>query len=152
MGKEKAERDRSPFGQRLQKARKAAKLSIEQAAAKLSLSVSTISEAENKGLGSAYVVQFADLYGVSPWWLAMGRGPERLPASLDLTPDALRIARQLDAIKDPTNRANALAICDTATLSLAAAPRGAQIHEHDEEPEVQPQARPQPAPTQKTRT
>lgn len=98
-----------------------------------------------------FLEELAVAAGMETWQLLhpQGRAASEEP---NLSPDALRIARQLDAIKDPTNRANALAICDTATLSLAAAPRGAQIHEHDEEPEVQPQARPQPAPTQKTRT
>lgn len=153
MGKVKSARERSAFGQRMFKARKAAGLSIEQVAKKVGVSVSTLSQAENEGQGSALVVQFADLYGVSPWWLAVGQEPMRLASAEDLSHEALRIARQIDAIKDPANRANALAICETATISLASAPpREVETAAQDEGPATPAPATPSPAKAQRTRT
>lgn len=73
--------DRTPFGARMFQARKDAKLTQMAVTKAMNISQSTLSEAENKAHSSGLVAQFAELYKVSPLWLATGDGPKRAPAS-----------------------------------------------------------------------
>lgn len=107
----KAERHRTQFGQRMWEARNDACLSLEAAAQKIGVSVSTLSQAENTGQGTALIFQFADLYGVSARWLALGEGPKVTPTQSD--DEKLRLL--LSALKSrPKRLAFALAMCEMA--------------------------------------
>ncbi len=72
--KEKSQRERTPFGQRLLAARKKAGLSQEKVCAALGISQSGLSELEREANSSGYTAQLAALYGVDPYELAEGTG------------------------------------------------------------------------------
>lgn len=76
MPKSRAERERSPFGLRMWRARNAAGLTQQQACRAVGVSQSTLTEAESTGTKSGHVAQFAKLYGVDAHWLATGEGAE----------------------------------------------------------------------------
>lgn len=62
------------FGKRLKEARKHAGLTQQQLARKVGIGQSTIAELERSGLGSSHVTAIAVACGVSPFWLADGKG------------------------------------------------------------------------------
>lgn len=67
-----ATRERTPFGERLHEARKAAGLTQEKAAEVVGISQGTLAELERSALSSKHLVPLAVLYGVDPRWLASG--------------------------------------------------------------------------------
>lgn len=67
-------RERTPFGLRLNQARKRAGLLQSDVAEKLGISQGTLSGLEKTGRSSGLVVQLATLYRCSPVWLATGEG------------------------------------------------------------------------------
>lgn len=67
--------ERTPFGERLYKARLHAKLSQPALAEKAEISQSTLSHLERTGQGSAKTATFARLTGVRVAWLESGEGP-----------------------------------------------------------------------------
>lgn len=73
-------RSRTPFGQRMFDARMASKLSQIEVCNKLSISQSTLSDAERVANGSSHTPRFAALYGVHARWLATGEGPRPVEA------------------------------------------------------------------------
>ncbi|WP_080970838.1 helix-turn-helix domain-containing protein [Burkholderia cepacia] len=90
---------RTPFGERLLLARRRKGYSQKQVEARVGISQSNLGALETKGTGSAFTVALALLYGVSPVWLALGKGPMEgaSPAPdwfLDLT------ERELEAVHD----------------------------------------------------
>jgi phage repressor protein C with HTH and peptisase S24 domain len=68
------EKTRSAFGKRLYEARKNAKLTQKQVAARTGISQGTLSELETDAQGSSYTAVLAQLYGVSAIYLAEGVG------------------------------------------------------------------------------
>lgn len=66
--------ERTPFGRRLFEARTAVHYTQENAAKAVGMSQGTLAEAEISGKRSGFTAQLAALYGVSPQWLATGRG------------------------------------------------------------------------------
>lgn len=67
--------ERTPFGRRLFEARTATAHTQESAARSVGMkSQSTLAEAEISGKRSGFTPQLAALYGVSPQWLATGKG------------------------------------------------------------------------------
>lgn len=70
-------KERTPFGERLYKARKESGLTQVQAARKVGMSQGTLAEAEKIGTGSAYTAQLAAVYKVRAEWLADGGGEMR---------------------------------------------------------------------------
>jgi transcriptional regulator with XRE-family HTH domain len=70
----RADRERSPFGQRMLKARQHAKLTQIQVRDKLGISQGTLSELEATAHSSGRTVEFAQLYGCDAHWLATGEG------------------------------------------------------------------------------
>lgn len=86
-----ATRERTEFGARLVKARDLRQINQKQAAHALGISQSTLSELELVGYGSSHVVAMAKLYGVSPYWLALGEGD--MEERERLSEGALEIAR-----------------------------------------------------------
>lgn len=67
------------IGERVREARKDAKLTQQQLAAKVSISQSTLSELENgESAGTAFVATMAAALGVSALWLETGKGPKKL--------------------------------------------------------------------------
>lgn len=73
MGKTEAKR--SPYGERLYKARTHAKLSQPELAAKAGMAQSTLSGLEKEGQGSAKTGTIAQITGVRAEWLETGVGP-----------------------------------------------------------------------------
>jgi len=72
------DQERTPFGLRLYQARTVAGYTKEAAAKAVGMkSQSTLGEAEITGKRSGYTPMLANLYGVSPIWLASGTGPMR---------------------------------------------------------------------------
>lgn len=94
------QRNRSPFGQRMLEARTRAGLTQVQASEALGISQGTLAELERKGEGSTLVVHFAKLYRCAPEWLALGDGT----MESGLSPDAIRMARRLDELRDDRQR------------------------------------------------
>ncbi len=89
------------FGDRLRHARLEAGLSQRALANKVGLSQSTISDAENgEHAGSTSTAGLAEALGVSPLWLAEGRGPMR-PESPpnDALAEGIAILKSLSAEK-----------------------------------------------------
>lgn len=84
-------RDRTPFGQRMSDARRAAGLDQKEVAKAIGISQSTLSELEREAKGSSHVVAFASLYKVSAHWLATGEGSATEADTLSR--EALDIAR-----------------------------------------------------------
>jgi transcriptional regulator with XRE-family HTH domain len=67
------------IGARVREARKAAKLTQQQLAAKVGIQQSTLSELENgESAGTGYVATMAAVLGVSALWLETGKGPQKL--------------------------------------------------------------------------
>lgn len=66
--------ERTPFGERLWKARKYARLSQTALAKAVGMSQGTLGEAEWTGQGTSYTAQIAKVCGVNPDWLATGDG------------------------------------------------------------------------------
>lgn len=87
----------SDFGKRMRDARDGAGLTQEQAAKAIGISQGTLSELENQHSGSSHVVAFAKLYGVDPFWLALGDGTPDGTTSLDA--DAVAFARAYQALR-----------------------------------------------------
>lgn len=85
------------FGKRLREARDIAGLTQEQAAKGIGISQSTLSELENLHSGSSHVVAFAKLYGVDPFWLALGDGTPHGVTGLDA--DAVAFAQTYQALR-----------------------------------------------------
>lgn len=75
------EKTRSEFGQRLFDERQKAGKSQEQLAKAAGIAQSTLTEAENKGQGSAAVTKLARALGVDAHWLATGEGLRKPVAS-----------------------------------------------------------------------
>lgn len=65
--------DSTPFGKRLQKARKDAGFTQQSVAKKIGMSQGTLAELERDGQGSSYTPALAALYGVDPLYLATGK-------------------------------------------------------------------------------
>jgi phage repressor protein C with HTH and peptisase S24 domain len=72
-------RERTPFGQRLHEARKAAKLTQPELAKLAGMSQSTLAEAEYTAQGSSFTAQLAQACKVRAEWLASGDGPRTDP-------------------------------------------------------------------------
>ena len=70
----KGQKERSEFGLRMLAARQRAGLTQTQTATRLGIGQSTVVDAETGAAGVPWVVQAAELYNVSPMWLATGRG------------------------------------------------------------------------------
>ncbi|MGI4776921.1 MAG: helix-turn-helix domain-containing protein [Janthinobacterium lividum] len=68
------EKTRSEYGARVVAARKHANLTQVQLAKRLGISQSTLAESETTAQGSSYTPQVAVACGVSPVWLATGKG------------------------------------------------------------------------------
>lgn len=64
----------SDFGKRLKEARKHGRLTQMQLAKKVGIGQSTVAELERSGSGSSHVTAIAAACGVSPFWLADGKG------------------------------------------------------------------------------
>ncbi|WP_249215689.1 helix-turn-helix domain-containing protein [Burkholderia contaminans] len=89
---------RTPFGERLLAARRRKGFSQKQVEARVGISQSNLGALETKGTGSAFTVALALLYGVSPVWLAMGKGSMEGTSPI---PDWLAELneRELDAVR-----------------------------------------------------
>jgi transcriptional regulator with XRE-family HTH domain len=83
----------------MEAARKHAKLTQTEAARRVGMIQGTLSGLEATAEGSTLVVKFAKVYGVSPYWLALGEGPMVLETVM-LSPEALRVAQQIDALRN----------------------------------------------------
>lgn len=70
----KEKRERTPFGERLHKARKHAKLTQAQLAKAAGVAQSTLAELEYDGDASMAAVRIANACGVRPLWLTDGEG------------------------------------------------------------------------------
>lgn len=92
-----AEMDRTPFGQRLHDARKAAGYTQEAAAKEVGMSQGTLADAEIEGKRSGYTPQLAALYGVNAAWLATGRGSKTDSTVSVVTPPISQTADPLVA-------------------------------------------------------
>ncbi len=92
---------RTAFGKRLFEAREQAGMTQREAAAKLGISQSTLSEAETLADGSTYVVHMARLFNCDPYWLAMDEGTP-YPASKQYSVQAADLARAFDLMPDRT--------------------------------------------------
>jgi len=66
---------RTPFGERLLRARKKKRFTQKQVEMHVGIAQSNLAELELKGTGSSFTVALALLYGVNPVWLALGKGP-----------------------------------------------------------------------------
>lgn len=93
-----AESERTPYGERLLKARTHAKLSQPQLAKAVGLRQSTIGELEKKGSGSQKTTQMALACGVRPEWLASGDGPMLPPPTAKAIPELEEIAEALSKL------------------------------------------------------
>lgn len=101
-------RGRTPFGQRMREARERAGLTQMEVRKRLHVSQGTLSGLETGAHSTRRLVDFAQLYGVSPEWLAKGEGEateqtQAPPAREGLTLQAL--ARALSGSSDATRRA-----------------------------------------------
>ena len=89
-------RGRTPFGQRMLEARRAAKLTQVQVCKALDIAQSTLSELETTANSSGKVAEFAALYQRHPLWLATGEEASSEAVHIDpdqkLDPEALRVA------------------------------------------------------------
>lgn len=135
----KREVPRTPFGLRLFEARTSAGLTQMQVCEKLGIAQGTLAELERKAAGSSLVVHFADLYRVSPRWLAMGVGEMN---EHGLSKEALEIALQLDKLKedpDPERREVAVAQCYLAAFSRRPKPGGSLGLDDSDEASAPPQ-------------
>ena len=75
------------IGSRVKQARKAAKMTQAELAARTGLNQSTISDLEvGKSHGTTYVASLASAMGVSPLWVETGKGPMTVESSSDITP------------------------------------------------------------------
>lgn len=95
-----AESERTPFGERLFKARTHAKLSQPQLATAVGLRQSTIGELEKKGNGSQKTTQIALACGVRPEWLASGEGPMLPPPVPKPRPELQEVIRAFQGLKE----------------------------------------------------
>lgn len=84
--------DRSPYGERLLKARQHAGLSQKDLAKKAEMSQSTLSELEQVGQGSSKTTRLAQICGVRAEWLAEGKGP--MLDTSDVPPEANTVASE----------------------------------------------------------
>ncbi|WP_080434428.1 helix-turn-helix domain-containing protein [Burkholderia ubonensis] len=96
---ENSKQGRTPFGERLLRARRKRGLSQKQVEMHVGIAQSNLAELELKGTGSGFTVALALLYGVNPVWLALGKGPMTgtmpAPEWLEpLTSDELEIVRK----------------------------------------------------------
>lgn len=96
---ENLKQGRTPFGERLLRARRKRGLSQKQVEMHVGIAQSNLAELELKGTGSSFTVALALLYGVNPVWLALGKGPiagtAPAPEWLEsLTADELEIVRK----------------------------------------------------------
>lgn len=90
------QKERTPFGERLHQARKAAKLTQPQLAKAAGMAQSTLAELEYIGNGSSFTAQLAEKLKVRPEWLANGSGPMKDAARLsDQVADLATIADAL---------------------------------------------------------
>ncbi|RQU99028.1 XRE family transcriptional regulator [Burkholderia cenocepacia] len=90
---------RTPFGERLLLARRRKGYSQKQVEVRVGISQSNLGALETKGTGSAFTVALALLYGVSPVWLALGKGPmEGAPPAPDWLLDLTE--REIEAVQD----------------------------------------------------
>lgn len=78
--------ERTPFGERLYTARKYAKLSQGELAARVGLSQSALAESEKIGQGSTKTLQIAAVTGVDANWLATGLGHMVTRVEQELSP------------------------------------------------------------------
>ncbi|AFT90420.1 helix-turn-helix domain-containing protein [Paraburkholderia phenoliruptrix] len=72
---ENSKQGRTPFGERLLRARKNRGFTQKQVEMHVGIAQSNLAELELKGTGSSFTVSLALLYGVNPVWLALGKGP-----------------------------------------------------------------------------
>jgi transcriptional regulator with XRE-family HTH domain len=72
---ENSNQGRTPFGERLLRARKHRGFTQKQVEMHVGIAQSNLAELELKGTGSSFTVSLALLYGVNPVWLALGKGP-----------------------------------------------------------------------------
>ncbi|MBN3733179.1 helix-turn-helix transcriptional regulator [Burkholderia sp. Tr-20390] len=100
---ENSKQGRTPFGERLLRARRKRGLSQKQVEMHVGIAQSNLAELELKGTSSGFTVQLALLYGVNPVWLALGKGPitghKLVPDWLEsLTDDELEAVRKYAAL------------------------------------------------------
>lgn len=94
-----AQIERTPFGERLFKARSHAKLSQPQLSKAVGMAQSTLGELEKKGNGSQKTTQLAQACGVRPEWLASGEGP-MLVNTAPLRPEVQEIAAAFSQLSE----------------------------------------------------
>lgn len=92
---------RTPFGERIHGARKAAGLTQKQVEKELGLGQSTLSELETQSHRSSYTAELARLYGVDPYWLATGVGSPKPPK---LSAEALEVAAEFERLQPHERR------------------------------------------------
>src|SRR5437762_9276305 len=90
----------TPFADRMQTARKRIHLTQAQVAQKLGLTQTTVSRLELDGERTAYLPEFARLYGVDPMWLHAGEGDMHGGQDRGFSIEAEDLARTLDGIED----------------------------------------------------
>lgn len=81
----------------MREARDGAEMTQEQAAKAIGISQGTLSELETQHSGSSHVVAFAKLYGVDPFWLALGDGTPNGVTGLDA--DSIAFAQTYQALR-----------------------------------------------------
>ena len=89
------------FAERMQTARKRVGLTQGEVAQRLGLTQATVSRLEIDGERSAYVADFARLYGVDCYWLHSGEGLMLTGQARRFSVEAEDLARMLDSIADP---------------------------------------------------
>lgn len=112
MPKKRVDRERTPYGLRMLKARKRAGLTQQVARERIGCSQSNIVDMESIANGSSFTAQAADVYGVDPRWLATGQGTEPDWSSTGLTPTRRQSSELADLLAllecDPLLKAEAI--------------------------------------------
>lgn len=89
-------KERTPFGERLFRARKEAKLTQPKLAALAGMAPSTLAEAEYTAQGSSFTPQLAKACGVLAEWLATGDGPKHPPGTAKTFADHIKAEAEQD--------------------------------------------------------